>query len=574
MNTNETYNLWKSKAKDDQDLIIELQSIQEDPEGIFDRFYRELEFGTGGLRGVIGAGTNRMNIYTLQKATQGLANHLRKKANSAASPSVATPSVAIAYDSRINSILFAKTAASVLAGNGIKAYIYPQLMPTPALSFAVRHLGCDAGICVTASHNPAKYNGYKVYGSDGCQITLEVANSILEQMNGVDPFEDVKYISFEEGRKQGMIQYIKEEVEDEFIAAVKAQSINPVQSDLKIVYTPLNGAGKTCVLRILNEIGLHNITVVPEQENPDGNFPTCPYPNPEKKEALQKGLELCKEIKADLLLATDPDCDRVGIAVKTAKDDYQLLSGNEVGVLLLDYIAKIRIQNNKMPKNPIVVKTIVTTDMADEVAEDYGIEVVNTLTGFKFIGEQIGLLESKQEEDRYIFGFEESYGYLSGGYVRDKDAVDASMLICEMASFYQEQGLSLVDQLNVLYQKYGFYQNRLLDFAFEGAKGMEAMEGIMKNLRENQPQEIGDYHVVVSSDYKTSIRKNGDATEAILLPKSNVLEYSLDNKSKVIIRPSGTEPKIKVYLSSCGETMKESEEVLDRLESVVEGMLG
>lgn len=565
MSVTNLYQSWTTKAREDKDLVEELKNIQEDSDGILDRFYRELEFGTGGLRGVIGVGTNRMNIYTIRKSTQGLANYLKKIANT---------SVAIAYDSRIKSDLFAKNAAAVLAANGIKAYIYPELMPTPALSFAVRHLGCDAGICVTASHNPAKYNGYKVYGNDGCQITLEMANSVLEEINKVDAFDDVKILNFDEGIKTGMIEHIKEDVVDGFIAAVKSQSLTPVKTNLNIVYTPLNGAGKKCILRILKEIGVHDITIVPEQENPDGNFPTCPYPNPEKKEALEKGLELCKKVNADLLLATDPDCDRVGIAVKDTDGEYQLISGNEVGVLLLDYIAQMRTSNQTMPKNPIAVKTIVTTDMASEVAKEYGIEIINTLTGFKFIGEQIGLLESKNEEERYIFGFEESYGYLSGGYVRDKDAVDASMLICEMASYYQEQGKTLVDKLNELYDRCGYYQNHLLDFAFEGAKGMDAMEAIMKNLRENPPMNIGTTQVIGVSDYKTSIRMESGVKETIPLPKSNVLEYNLDDKSKMIIRPSGTEPKIKIYLSTCKESLKEAKDRLNSLEKEVKGILG
>lgn len=565
MNVTNLYELWTTKAKEDKDLVNELKDIKGDAEGIFDRFYRELEFGTGGLRGVIGAGSNRMNIYTVRKATQGLANYLKGKDRA---------SVAIAYDSRIKSELFAKNAASVLAANGVKVYIYPELMPTPALSFAVRYLGCDAGICVTASHNPAKYNGYKVYGSDGCQITLEMADRVLEEIDKVDAFENVRILELEEGIGNGLIEYIKQDVVDAFIGAVKSQSLNPVKSNLNVVYTPLNGAGRMCVLRILKEIGVRNITVVPEQEAPDGNFPTCPYPNPEKKEALELGLKLCKKVNGDILLATDPDCDRVGIAVKNRDGEYQLLTGNEVGVLLLDYIAQIRNSNHTMPKNPIAVKTIVTTDMASEVAKEYGIEMINTLTGFKFIGEQIGLLEAKKEEERYLFGFEESYGYLSGGYVRDKDAVDASMLIIEMASYYLEKGITLVDKLNELYDRCGYYQNHLLDFAFEGARGMDEMEAIMKNLRENPPQNMGDNQVIAISDYKTSIRDICGVKETIQLPKSNVLEFNLDDKSKFIIRPSGTEPKIKIYLSTCKDSMKEAENRLKDLERNVKLLLG
>ena len=566
MDMQATYQRWCSLATEDTDLVQELKEIEHDAEGVKDRFYRELEFGTGGLRGVIGAGTNRLNIYTIRRATQGLANYLLKHSDNL--------SAAIAYDSRIKSDRFAKEAASVLAANGITAHIYPELMPTPSLSFAVRELKCAAGICVTASHNPAKYNGYKVYGSDGCQITLEMADKILNAINEVDAFDDVKTMDFDEALKAGKIQYITDEVVDKFLTCVQEQSINPgAKGDLTVVYTPLNGTGLRCVTSILDRIGIKDVTVVPEQKMPDGHFPTCPFPNPEIREALQKGLELCEKVHPDLLLATDPDCDRVGIAVNQ-NGEYQLLTGNEVGVLLLDYIAKCRIQNGTMPKNPVAVKTIVTTDMANRVAEKYGIELREVLTGFKFIGEQIGLLEKEGQRDRYIFGFEESYGYLSGGYVRDKDAVVASMLICEMALYYKNLGKTLVDALNALYDEFGYYKNQLTDFAFEGAEGMNNMNRIMQSLRDNAPEKIGPYTVCGHTDYLVSVRVDGSESKPVSLPKSNVLEYRLDNGGKMIIRPSGTEPKIKIYLSAKGADMAEAQKITDTLKQSAKEMLG
>ncbi|MCI9273596.1 MAG: phospho-sugar mutase [Clostridiales bacterium] len=560
------YQRWCSLATEDADLVQELKEVANDPEGIRDRFYQELEFGTGGLRGVIGAGTNRLNIYTIRRATQGLANYLLKNSDNL--------TAAIAYDSRIKSDVFAKEAASVLAANGITANLYPELMPTPSLSFAVRELHCAAGICVTASHNPAKYNGYKVYGADGCQITLEMADKILAAINQVDAFDDVKIMPFEEALADGKIRFITDEVVDKFLTCVQEQSINPgMTGNLKVVYTPLNGSGRRCVTSILSRIGIQDVTVVPEQEMPDGNFPTCPFPNPEIREALQKGLDLCETVHPDLLLATDPDCDRVGIAVNQ-NGQYQLLTGNEVGVLLLDYIAKCRIQNGAMPKDPVAVKTIVTTDMANKVAAKYSIELREVLTGFKFIGEQIGLLEQQGRRDRYIFGFEESYGYLSGGYVRDKDAVVASMLICEMALYYKNQGKTLVDALNALYQEFGFYKNQLTDCAFEGADGMKNMKRIMQSLRDNAPKAIGPYTVCGYTDYQASIRVDGDKTQPVNLPKSNVLEYRLDNGGKMIIRPSGTEPKIKIYLSAKGESMADAQAITDTLKQSAKQLLG
>lgn len=566
MDMQATYQRWCSLATEDADLVKELKDVAQDAEGVKDRFYRELEFGTGGLRGVIGAGSNRLNIYTIRRATQGLANYLLGHSDNL--------TAAIAYDSRIKSDLFAREAAAVLAANGITAHIYPELMPTPSLSFAVRELHCAAGICVTASHNPAKYNGYKVYGADGCQITLEMADQILSAINEVDAFDDVKTMDFEEALKAGTIRYISDQVVDKFLDCVQGQSINPgAKGDLKVVYTPLNGAGRRCVTSILDRIGIKDVTVVPEQEMPDGNFPTCPFPNPEIREALQKGLELCEKVGPDLLLATDPDCDRVGIAVNQ-NGEFQLLTGNEVGVLLLDYIAKCRIQNGTMPSDPVAVKTIVTTDMANRVADKYGIELREVLTGFKFIGEQIGLLEQQGRRERYIFGFEESYGYLSGGYVRDKDAVVASMLICEMALYYKNLGKTLVDALNDLYQEHGFYKNQLTDFAFEGADGMNNMNRIMQSLRDNAPKAIGPYSVCGHTDYQTSVRVDGEQSQPVALPKSNVLEYRLDNGGKVIIRPSGTEPKIKIYLSAKGTSMEDALHITDTLKQAAKELLG
>lgn len=560
MQINRSFLLWQKKATDDMDLQQELQELQQagDTAGIEDRFYRNLEFGTGGLRGVIGAGTNRMNIYTVRKATQGLANHLL------ASGGVAK--VAIAYDSRIKSDLFARQAAQVLAANGITAMLYPQLMPTPALSFAVRHLGCGAGICVTASHNPAKYNGYKVYGADGCQITTEAAAAILAQIEPVDEFGDIKIADFEQAIEAGSIRYISPETEDAFIEAVKAQQVTPgLTASLKVVYTPLNGAGLACVTRILKETGIDDIAVVPEQENPDGNFPTCPYPNPEIEEALQKGLELSRTVQPDLLLATDPDCDRVGIAVQNGTE-YTLMSGNEVGVLLLDYICQSRLRHGTMPQNPVAVKTIVTTDMAKSVAHKYGVELREVLTGFKFIGEQIGLLEKNGEQDRYIFGFEESYGYLSGGYVRDKDAVNASMLICEMARFYKQQGKNLYQVMQELYAEHGRYLARLLSFSFEGMDGMRKMQQLMRGLRQNPPEEIGGKPVAACYDYLAGKGSGVLAAAVRQVPASDVLEFVLADGAKLVVRPSGTEPKIKVYLFAKGNTEQEAQAEIDKLE--------
>jgi phosphoglucomutase len=559
------YERWIGTELDDPDLTEELHQIKDSPDEINDRFYRNLEFGTGGLRGVIGAGTNRMNVYTVRKATQGLANYLLKHSGK---------SVAIAYDSRNKSDVFAKQCAAVLAANGIKAHIYPWLSPTPTLSYAVRYLKCDAGICVTASHNPAKYNGYKAYGSDGCQIAMEMADEVLAEINSLDIFSDVKHMDFEEGVKQNLISYIQDEVIDSFLDEVSKQSVLPGKcTGLKVVYTPLNGTGRVCVTRILDRIGVKDVTVVPEQEFPDGNFPTCPFPNPEIKEALQKGLDLCAKVQPDLLVATDPDCDRCGIAVNQ-NGEFVLMSGNEVGVLLLDFIARIRVQNGTMPKNPVAVSTIVSTDMTEPVAQEYGIQLVKVLTGFKYIGDQIALLEEQGETDRYLFGFEESYGYLSGGYVRDKDAVDASMLICQMAYDYKQKGMTLVDAMSALYKKHGYYRNDLMNFGFEGEDGMIQMNHIMDSLRKDAPKQIAAYQVIGWSDYETSQRCDDGKKSEITLPKSNVLEYRLQNGSKLIVRPSGTEPKIKIYLSGKGATQEDSENIIEALRAAAPQLLG
>ena len=561
------YERWLQQPLDDQDLTEELQSIQGQEDEINDRFYRELEFGTAGLRGVIGAGTNRMNVYTVRKATQGLSNYLLKHAEGK------PQSVAIAYDSRIKGVLFSKESAAVLAANGIKAYIYPQLMPTPALSYAVRHLKCDAGICVTASHNPAKYNGYKAYGSDGCQITADMADGITQEIGALDIFADVKKMDFEEGRKQGLIEYIGDETMGAFLDDVYKESLTGDASNLKLVYTPLNGAGRVCVLRILERIGIKDVIVVPEQEYPDGNFPTCPYPNPEFREALQKGLELCEKVQPDLLLATDPDSDRVGIAVNQG-GEFKLMTGNEVGILLLDFIARVKQEQGKLPAHPVAVTTIVSTDMVDPIAQHYGIEMRRCLTGFKYIGDIIADVEQKEGSyESFLLGFEESYGYLSGGYVRDKDAVDGSMLICEMASYYKRQGKTLVDAMNDLYETYGYYQNATLNFGFEGEDGMKTMQKIMDTLRSDPPAEIAGTKVIGRSDYEAS-QSYGDKEGVIDLPKSNVLEYRLENGCKLIVRPSGTEPKIKIYLSGKGATMEESLAEIEKMKAAAPGLLG
>ena len=532
MDYQKEYHRWLTKAEMDPTLLEELRAMNEKQQE--DAFYRDLSFGTGGLRGIIGAGTNRMNIYTVAKATQGLANYLKEHFRA--------PSVAIGFDSRINSELFSKVAARVFAANGVKVHIWPELMPVPTVSFAVRELGCSAGVMVTASHNPSKYNGYKVYGADGCQITTQGAAEVLAKIEALDIFQDVRIMDFGTAWNDGQIVHIPEAVYTAFVENVKAQSVlygDKTTHDVAIVYSPLNGAGRKPVLRTLKELGYTNITVVKEQEEPDGRFPTCPYPNPEIREAMELGLRYAREKNADLLLATDPDCDRVGIAVKNAQGDYVLLSGNEVGLLLLDYLCAQKQKHGKMPKDPVLVKTIVTVDLAERIAEHYGVETRNVLTGFKYIGEQIGLLEKAGEERRYLFGFEESYGYLTGTYVRDKDGVDGAVMICEMFSFYAARGIRLTDQLAKLYERYGYCRNTLHSYQFEGSAGFAKMQGIMAAFRQGIST-FGGKAVEKVLDYSAGL--DG-------LPKADVLKFYLDGGTTLVVRPSGTEPKLKLYLS-------------------------
>lgn len=534
MDIDATVHIWQDKLED-AELAKELDSLVStgDVKALEDAFYRDLEFGTGGLRGIIGVGSNRMNVYTVRKATQGLADYLNSLPG-------ASKSVAIAHDPRIKSELFTKESASVLAANGIKSYLYPRLEPTPALSFAVRYLGCDAGINITASHNPAQYNGYKVYGADGCQITTDVASAIQAAIDDVDVFEGVKYLDFERAFDAGAIEPISEEVIDAFLDAVEAQSVEPDDAggDLTVVYTPLNGTGLECVSRILERIGVDDLYVVPEQKDPDGNFPTCPTPNPEIREALEKGIELSGRIHPDLLLATDPDADRVGIAIEYGKD-YALPTGNEIGILMFDYICRMRTEQNTMPKNPVAITTIVSTEMVDRIAERYGVQMRRTLTGFKYIGDQITALEEAGEESRFIFGFEESYGYLIGPHVRDKDAIGACMTLCQMARDYRAHGKTLMQALSDLYEEYGYYRNALLNVRYEGADGARTMRKLMDGLRSDPPSEISGLNVNKVVDYLPGI--DG-------LPPADVLELDIEGGNKALIRPSGTEPKIKAYV--------------------------
>ena len=550
---NEQYKLWCERATLDSDLVAELKSIEGNDEAISDAFYKDLEFGTGGLRGVIGAGTNRMNVYTVGKATQGLAAYVNSVTENG--------KVAIAYDSRIKSDVFARDAAAILAANGIKVYIYKELMPTPMLSYAVRHLKCDAGIVVTASHNPSKYNGYKAYGNDGCQLGLEAADYVLSIMNSVDIFDGVKRVDFDNALAEGKIEYIGDDVIEAYLANVQKQRVHTDvdMSDLNVVYTPLHGSGNKPVRSILAKIGATNVTVVPEQELPNGNFPTAPYPNPEIRQAFECALKLAETVKPDLLLATDPDADRVGIAIPDG-DEYRLFSGNEVGALLLEYILKGRKENGTLPQNPVAVKTIVTTDVCCKIAADYGCELRDVLTGFKFIGEQIGNLEAAGEEERYIFGFEESYGYLAGGYVRDKDAVVAAMLICEMVAYYKSKGLNLVQVLSNLYDKYGYYYCSQKSFTCEGQAGMKQIAGIMEGLAINPPTEVDGLMVARFDNLNKSesLDISSGNISKIDLPKSNVLGFYLADGSSLIVRPSGTEPKIKLYISAVGATDAEA----------------
>ena len=550
------YKRWKEFPLEDPDLTAELATLDGNEAEIKDRFAVALKFGTAGLRGVLGAGSNRMNIYVVRQATQGLANWVKTQGGKQL--------VAISSDSRIKSDVFAKEAACVLAANGIKVRIYDALMPVPALSFATRYYEANAGIMVTASHNPAKYNGYKAYGPDGCQMTDDAAAVVYAEIQNTDSLEGAKRISFEEGVAQGLIEYVGDDCKEGLYDAIKACQVRPglcKTAGLKLVYSPLNGSGLVPVTRILNDIGIDDITIVPEQQYPDGNFPTCPYPNPEIFEALQLGLELAKKSGADLMLATDPDADRVGIAMKCPDGSYELVSGNEVGVLLLDYICAGRIEKGTMPKNAVAVKSLVSTPLADAVAANYGVEMRNVLTGFKWIGDQIAGLESKGEVERFILGFEESYGYLAGPYVRDKDAVVASMLICEMAAYYRSIGSSLKERMEAIYAQYGRYLNKVDSFEFPGLSGMDKMAGIMTFLRSNPPHAIGGYDVVKITDYTK--------TEETGLPSANVLVYTLAGGASVIVRPSGTEPKIKAYYTTLGKDIAAAEEQKNELSNAL-----
>ena len=562
MNHIELYNEWLNKAVEDKDLTAELESVKGNDEEIYDRFYRTLEFGTAGLRGIIGAGTNRMNIYVVRQATQGLANYVIKKYGKGA--------VAISHDSRIKADLFMNEAARVLAANGIKVYITSELQPTPVLSYLVRHFKCQAGIMITASHNPAAYNGYKAYGEDGCQMTDVAANAVYDEIQSIDMFNGVKLTSLEDAVNSGMVEYVDDSVYTQYLECVKTRQVSKgicKDADLSVVYTPLNGTGNKLVRRVLSEIGVEKVAIVKEQEMPDGNFTTCPYPNPEIKEALQLGLDMCEKTQPDLLLATDPDADRVGIAVKDYDGSYRLLTGNETGAMLTEYILRSRTEAGTLPKDPIIVKTIVTTKLINAICNKYNAELKNVLTGFKYIGEVILNLEKDNEEERFVFGFEESYGYLSGSYVRDKDAVVASMLICEMAAYYKKQGKTLAMVMDEMYEEYGYYKNTTLNFGFSGSSGMQKMADIMASLRENAPKEFASYKVVKIADYLESKEYDlvtGEET-VINLPKSNVLSYSLEGEHACIIRPSGTEPKIKLYITAVGKDADDAQTITDKL---------
>ncbi len=564
------YEYWLTNATKDPDLKAELESIKGKDDEILDRFYRSLEFGTGGLRGVIGAGTNRMNVYTVAQATQGLANYLNE--------AFEEPSVAVGYDSRIKSDLFAKTAAGVLAANGIKVYIYDELMPTPMISYAVIKLGCSSGIVITASHNPSKYNGYKCYDSKGYQMTDEAAKRTYDYICNVDIFNDVKGMDFDTAVADGKISYIENSLIEEFYEDVLSRQIEKgicEKADLKVIYSPLNGTGNKPVRTILERIGVKNVRIVAAQENPDGNFPTCPFPNPEIKQVFEEGMKMTDEFDADIMLATDPDCDRVGIAVRH-NGEYRLMTGNEVGCMLTEYILSRKQANGTLPKSPVIVKTIVTSELIRAISNDYNAELYDLLTGFKYIGELIEQLKAKGEEDRYEIGMEESYGYLSGTHVREKDAVNGSMIIIEMAAYYKTQGKTLVDVMNGLYEKYGMYLNSLLNFGFEGADGMKKMSDMMTSMRSNPPKEIGGLNVVNVADYLESVSTNtvtGEKTE-ITLPKSNVLSYSLPDDNKVIIRPSGTEPKIKIYITSHADTRENAEKQTDIFAASIKALMG
>lgn len=546
------YLRWCEEAKEDEKIIEELKKLKNKEEEKRDAFYRNLAFGTGGLRGVLGAGTNRMNIYTVAKASQGLADYIKEKFD------IEKRKIAVSYDSRNYSDIFAKVASEVFSANGIQVFLYDKLMPTPCLSFAVRELMCAAGVMITASHNPGKYNGYKVYGADGCQITIEAAEEIYKKIEKIDIFKEVLRASFEKELECEKIQYISNDVYQKYLSCVLKETVRSekeLDKSLSIIYTPLNGTGLVPVTDALYKAGYQNVKIVEEQRNPDGEFPTCNYPNPEEPEAMQLGILYAEKNNADLLIATDPDCDRVGIAVKNLQGNYKLLSGNEVGVLLFDYLCKARLENNTMPKNPVLIKTIVTTDMVREIAQKYSVKVIDVLTGFKFIGEQIGLLEKSEKTESYILGFEESYGYLSGSYVRDKDAVNASLLICEMLAYYKKQGIRVIDHLEDLYVEYGHYITKLCTYQFEGEPGMKKMEKIMASLRMDM-ERLGEYKILKKLDYKDGIEG---------LPKSDVVKFILEEGNSVVVRPSGTEPKLKIYLTIRVEETEDAKQIEEEL---------
>ena len=562
MNINSLYEEWLSKASADPDLKAELESIKGNAEEISDRFYRSLEFGTAGLRGVIGAGTNRMNVYTVCRATQGLADFLNAHFEN--------PSCAIGYDSRIKSDYFSIESAKTLAANGVKVYLFSELQPTPCLSYAIRKFKTSGGIILTASHNPGKYNGYKCYDSNGYQMTDDEAEETYGYIQKVDYFTGIKSMDFDEAVEKGLIEYMGEEVIESFLDEVEKQCINKkacAEADLKVIYTPLNGTGNKPVRKILSRIGIKNVYVVPQQELPDGNFPTCPFPNPEIKQAFECALEMTKDIKADILLATDPDCDRVGIAVPGANGEYVLMSGNEVGAMLLNYLLSQKKANGSLSANSVAVKSFVSTDLAEAIAKKYNCTFKNLLTGFKYIGELITNLEKEGRADDFVMGFEESYGYLAGTHARDKDAVVGSMLICEMAAYYKMQGKTLVDVMNDIYDEFGYYCNQVKSYQFEGEAGMAKMDKIMTSLRENPPKELAGERVVYIGDYKKSVAYNlDDATESkIDLPKSNVLAYKTDKGNGIIVRPSGTEPKIKAYITAIGSSKAASQKLAEGL---------
>ncbi len=571
MTHTELYQEWLQKATEDQDIIDELQSIKDDEDAIYDRFYTALQFGTAGLRGTIGAGTNRMNIYVVRQATQGLANFVLNKYGKGA--------VAISHDSRIKADVFMREAARVLAANGITAYITKELQPTPVLSFLVRHYQCQAGVMVTASHNPAKYNGYKAYGEDGCQMTDTNAGAVYDEICKLDLFDDIKLCDFDEAVERGLIKYVDDSAYDAYLEEVEKQQIHKGicnSSPISVVYTPLNGAGNVLVRRVLSDIGVKDVHIVKEQEMPDGNFTTCPFPNPELPEALEYGLKLSETVRPDLLLATDPDSDRVSIAARNDDGSYRIFTGNETGAILTEYILSSRIEQGDLPENPVLVKTIVTSKIIDSICKKYGFSPTDVLTGFKYIGEVILGLEQKGEEDRYVFGFEESCGYLSGTYVRDKDAVVASMLICEMAAYYKSQGKSLMQVMESIYKEHGYYINETLSFYFEGASGMQKMSDMMSSLRQNPVKSLAGFKVTAIADYFERVSEDlltGEKT-ALTLPKSNVLSYSLEGSNGCIVRPSGTEPKIKLYITGVGATPEEAAGFVQKIADDMKAYMG